>query len=126
MTAQFWYGLLAFPALLIILGLAVSIPLGSLWLINKAHDWRLRRIQKAEKFTHTWPTGSAEMVSDGDGRLRIASAIATGEKVWYSNSPFGHIVISTRRHDRKAAHRLKLLLEQDLLRDDSERGIEPL
>lgn len=126
MTEQFWYGLLALPALLIIIGLAVATPLGALWLIDKAQRWKLRRINHAEKFTHTWTNGSREMVDDSDGRLQVAAAIATGEKVWYTNSPFGHIVISTRRHDRRAAYRLRALLEKDLLRDDSERGMEPL
>lgn len=125
MTAQFWYGLLALPALLIILGLAVIIPYGALWLIDYSRAWRIRRANKARKFTHEWAGGAREFVADDDGRLKVAAAFATSENFRYAATPFGVIAYGSGRWDRKAAHRLRLLLEADLLRDDSERGMEP-
>lgn len=126
MTTQFWYGLLAFPALLITIGLAVVIPYGALWLIDYSRTWRIKRLNKAEKFTHEWAHGSREFVRDDDKRLQVAAAFATSENFHYAATPFGVIGYGSGRWDRKAAHRLRRLLEKDLLRDDNERGIEPL
>ena len=118
---EFMWGLLALPAVLIALALAVILPLGALALIEKAKAWRTRKLQAAERYEWSWGTG----VSDEDNRLWIAAAVATSEKATMRNTPFGVTIKARGRWDRKATYRLRELLREDLRRPDSDRGIEP-
>lgn len=120
MTEQFWYGLLALPALLIALGLAVVIPLGALYLIDVTRKWRLKKLSKAKIYESTLFDKPYFRVDDPDDRLLSASIMATAEKLRFINTPLGAFFYSSKRYDHRAARRLESLLKKDLLRDTEE------
>lgn len=116
MSQDFWYGLLALPALLIILGLAVVVPLGALWLIDYANRWRIKRSNKIRVYTYRWGDKSRDLVEDDDNRLWIAATLATAENVRYVATPLGAFIHVTGRFDRDTTRLLRADLRNAVLK----------